>query len=62
MILYHFNHGPLRVLLNEATGDFVSVQDRISGADARLMYSLAYVARAVASAQLAWGSMYAGAC
>lgn len=62
MLHYHFNFGPLRVILDEATGDLVSVQDRISGADARFIYSLSYVARAVASASLAWGSMYAGAC
>lgn len=62
MILYHFSYGPLRVILNDATGELVSVQDRITGADARFLYALSYVARAVAAATLAWESIYAGAC
>lgn len=62
MLQTFHNFGPLRVVLNDATGEVLAVQDRITGCDARFLYSLSFVARARASAVLAWESMYAGAC
>lgn len=44
-------YGPLRVLICQATGAILGVQDRVSGCAASLRYSPDYIARAVAHAQ-----------
>lgn len=50
--------GSLRVLIDEATGAVVAVQDRATGAAASLNFSPAYIARAKQSAVLAFESQY----
>jgi len=51
-----FTIGPLRVILDEATGAVVSVQDKLSGCAAGLMYPRTAIAHAVTQAVLAWES------
>lgn len=51
-----FTIGPLRVILDEQSGEVVSVQDAISGCAAAFMFSRAAIAYAVAQAKLAWAS------
>lgn len=48
--------GPLRVLVNDETGEPETVQDALTGLDARLMYSRGDIARAQARARLAAAS------
>lgn len=47
MIYSVYSFGALRVLISDATGDLLGVQDRISGEAASLRYSATYIARAV---------------
>lgn len=46
--------GPLRVLVNSATGEIVSVQDRISGLDASFSFRPEFIARAKEHARMRW--------
>lgn len=60
MLDVHF-YGALRVLVDQATGRIVSVQDRISGADASFTFSPDYIARAKTAATLAHESQFSEA-
>lgn len=53
----HF-FGALRVLVDQATGQVIAVQDRISGEAATFRFSPDYIARAVQSAILAHESQF----
>jgi hypothetical protein len=48
--------GRLRVLIEQATGEVVSIQDAVSGCAASLMYCKAEIANAQTAAHLAWAS------
>ena len=54
-------YGPLRILVCDATGNVVSVQDRVSGIDAALRYSQAYILAAKTYAVNAQESLYSEA-
>ena len=53
-------HGALRVLIDEATGEVATVQDRISGEAASLRYSDEYIQAAKNCALYAFASQLEG--
>ena len=48
--------GPLKVVLNDATGEVVSVQDRITGASADFAFAPGYIDAAKRHAFLNWSA------
>lgn len=49
--------GALRVILDNASGRVLAVQDRISGESASFRFSPDYITRACTHAQNAWASL-----
>lgn len=48
--------GPLRIILDDETGEFLAAQVRTSGEAAAFSFSQAFIARAVTEAKNAWAS------
>lgn len=51
-----YTFGPLRVLVDSATGAIVAVQDTLTGCAASLLYSRRSIAEAMVRAHQAWQS------
>jgi len=54
----HYTIGPLRVIIDAASGEVVGVQDALTGCAASLLYSQRSIAGAVAQARNAFQSLY----
>lgn len=48
--------GPLRIILDDETGEFLAAQTRTSGEAAAFTFPQAFISKAVREAQNAWAS------